>query len=135
VDWGHEYDKEEEEEEEEDASSASKGSDGGDKEKISEPPLENDQDSDKRDPAVRIAPPSPSSENIHPQLKLPHSVLPSRRKSSNGSSGSAIPKSSSAKSSAPPSLPQHAPKPPTESRDVPQVDELMRRFEVLKGGK
>src|SRR5947207_1758402 len=83
-----------------------------------EPPLEAELstgDSTRREP-IAMAPPSPTSENLHPAIKLPPNSIPPRK----------------------PSEPK--PSPPTKPSGgiadgipkAPSLDELMARFENLK---
>jgi vacuolar protein sorting-associated protein IST1 len=78
-----------------------------------EPPLEaklSTGDSTRREP-IAMAPPSPSSENLHPHIKLPPNTVPPRRPTE--------PKSQEK------SIADGIPKPPS-------LDDLMSRFEALK---
>ena len=87
-----------------------------------EPPLEAELstgDSTRREP-IAMAPPSPTSENLHPAIRLPLSSIPTRKPSE--------PKP-------PPAL--QAPKPPSGGiaegiPKPPSLDDLMVRFEALK---
>ena len=91
-----------------------------------------------REPAVSIAPPSPSTENRHPILHLPPSSRPAgsgrRRSSAEALDSASKAKSSSVRASAVPSLkPLNETKPATtDNQGEPSIDDLMRRFEELK---
>jgi len=81
-----------------------------------EPPLEAELstgDSTRREP-IAMAPPSPSTENPHPHIKLPPNTVPPRR----------------------PSEPRPQPKSSNNIADgvpsAPSLDDLMGRFEALK---
>jgi vacuolar protein sorting-associated protein IST1 len=83
-----------------------------------EPPLEaklSTGDSTRREP-IAMAPPSPSSENLHPHIKLPPNTVPPRRPTE--------PKPSEKKPQEK-SIADGIPKPPS-------LDDLMSRFEALK---
>lgn len=106
VEWG--------EESEDDAS------DGGGGIAALEPPLEAELstgDSTRREP-IAMAPPSPTSENLHPHIKLPPNTLPAKKpertepkpKITSGGSGN---------------IAEGIPK-------APSLDDLMSRFEALK---
>ena len=82
---------------------------------VLEPPLESDfGDVTKLEPIV-IAPPTPTSENLHPQIKVPPNSMSIRRVSDSKPSQS---------------------KPATniveDTSSVPSLDDLMSRFEALK---
>jgi vacuolar protein sorting-associated protein IST1 len=106
IDWGN------------DSESVESDGDGGGIAAL-EPPLEAEfstGDSTRREP-IAMAPPSPTSENPHPAIKLPPNSIPPRKPSE--------PK------------PPQAPKPPsggiTEGvPKAPSLDDLMSRFEALK---
>jgi vacuolar protein sorting-associated protein IST1 len=85
-----------------------------------EPPLEAELstgDSTRREP-IAMAPPSPTSENLHPHIKLPPNTLPTKKpertepkpKTTSGGNGSIAE-----------GIPQ-----------APSLDDLMSRFEALK---
>lgn len=85
-----------------------------------EPPLEAELstgDSTRREP-IAMAPPSPTSENLHPHIKLPPNTLPTKKpertepkpKSTGGGNGT---------------IAEGIPK-------APSLDDLMSRFEALK---
>ena len=79
-----------------------------------EPPLEAELstgDSTRREP-IAMAPPSPTSENPHPTIKLPPNTLPPR-------------KPSVSKPPASSNISDGVPK-------APSIDDLMSRFEALK---
>jgi vacuolar protein sorting-associated protein IST1 len=83
-----------------------------------EPPLEAELstgDSTRREP-IAMAPPSPSTENPHPHIKLPPDSVPPRRQSE--PKPKPQPKSSSSIADGIPS--------------APSLDDLMNRFEQLK---
>jgi vacuolar protein sorting-associated protein IST1 len=84
------------------------------------PTKESSVDVENREPAVSIAPPSPSTENIHPILNIPPSTRPagSRRKSS--------------LTAAAPSAGSKPVSPPESKEASPSIDDLMKRFEALK---
>jgi vacuolar protein sorting-associated protein IST1 len=100
-----------------DSDSVSSGGSGGGIAEL-EPPLEAELstgDSTRREP-IAIAPPSPTSENLHPHIKLPPDTIPPRKRSE----------------------PKPAPpKPPSGNiadgvPEAPSLDDLMRRFDALK---
>jgi vacuolar protein sorting-associated protein IST1 len=106
IEWGHDSEEE------------SDGDDGGIR--ALEPPLEAELstgDSTRREP-IAMAPPSPTSENLHPSIKLPPETVPRKPDLK------AKPQSN----------------PPTKSTDdiadgvpkAPSLDDLMSRFEALK---
>ena len=114
VDWGNDTE-----------SISSDGSGGG----IAslEPPLEaelSDGDSTRREP-IAMAPPSPSSENPHPAIKLPPGTVPQRKhsepKPQQPSAPPPAPKSSSSSGGLADGIPK-----------APSLDDLMSRFENLK---
>jgi len=83
-----------------------------------EPPLEAEfstGDSTRREP-IAMAPPSPTTESLHPHIKLPPDTVPPRRLSA--STSKPQPKSSSSIADGVPS--------------APSLDDLMNRFEALK---
>jgi vacuolar protein sorting-associated protein IST1 len=108
VDWGV------------DTESASSDDDGGGIASL-EPPLEAELstgDSTRREP-IAMAPPSPTSENLHPAIKLPPNSVPPRKPSEpKPSPPKPQPNSSD-------SIADGIPKPPS-------LDDLMSRFEALK---
>jgi len=109
VDWGH------------DSGDESGGDDGGIR--ALEPPLEAELstgDSTRREP-IAMAPPSPTSENLHPSIKLPPETLP--RKPEAKPQLPKPPKTSDSKTSD--NIADGVPK-------APSLDELMSRFEALK---
>ena len=107
VDWGQ------------DSDSVSSGGNGGGI-AILEPPLEAELsgDSTRREP-IAMAPPSPTSENLHPHIKLPPDTVPVRKPSEPN-----------------PQPPKSSNKPSDNIADgipkAPSLDELMNRFEALK---
>lgn len=87
-----------------------------------EPPLEAELstgDSTRREP-IAMAPPSPTSENLHPAIKLPPDSIPPRKPSEPKPSA---PKPSSSSTGG--GIADGVPKPPS-------LDDLMSRFEALK---
>lgn len=108
VEWGDDT--------EDSASVKSDGSGGG----IAslEPPLEAELstgDSTRREP-IAMAPPSPTSENLHPSIKIPTTSIPPRK-----------PVEAKSQQPKPPSggIAEGVPK-------APSLDDLMSRFEALK---
>jgi len=104
VEWGQESDGDDD-------------SDGGGGIAALEPPLEAELstgDSTRREP-IAMAPPSPTSENLHPHIKLPPNTLPAKKpepkpKATGGGAGG---------------IAEGIPK-------APSLDDLMSRFEALK---
>lgn len=89
-----------------------------------EPPLEAELsgDSTRREP-IAMAPPSPTSENLNPHIKLPPDTVPIRKSTIDSKSKPIEPKPQPPKSSA--SIADGIPK-------APSLDELMARFDALK---
>lgn len=109
VDWGHDSEEDDE----------SDGGGGGIR--TLEPPLEAELstgDSTRREP-IAMAPPSPSSENLHPSIKLPPESVPKK------TDPKPKPQPKPAQSKTSDDLADGVPKPPS-------LDDLMSRFEALK---
>jgi vacuolar protein sorting-associated protein IST1 len=88
-----------------------------------EPPLEAELstgDSTRREP-IAMAPPSPTSENPHPAIKLPPNSIPPRKQSSQSKSTAAPPPPPKVSGGIADGIPK-----------APSLDDLMSRFEALK---